>query len=438
MDFHLVMKFGGAGLADGDSVLRAARIVEDHAHRRPIVVVSAHEGVTRALEACARGAASGRAGLDALRIRHKGLLRQLGLEPELVDRQLTELGEVLANLATKHVLLAEELDFVLSFGERISARIVAACLRRLGVEATPVDAFDLGLTTDSCHGRARPLPGVEVRLRESLRGIPGIPVVTGFLAKDGSGNLTTLGRNGTDLTAALVAHAVSAERLIFWKDVPGILTAHPELVPEARVIHRLSLFEASELAFHGAEVLHPRSLDPALSADVILEVRSGDSPKRPGTTIHGGEPSRGPVAITGAGELAGLEVEGGGGPAMGTLFALLHAHHVSPRFLIPSSTGMRVFAPPCPGLESVADELRDLSRLIPSLASVVCIGAAQAETGPSALGALEAAGVHPKHTIFGGPLANRAFLVDPADRGLATRALHECLHGARTRVQPSR
>jgi aspartate kinase len=424
MQFPFVMKFGGAGLCDGSAVIRACDIISGHAEQNLIVVVSAHAGVTESLHRCAQEAAQGRVSLEALRIRHRGLLRQLGLDPELLDRLLGELGQVLYGLCGRPALAAEELDFVLSFGERMSARIVAASLRRRGLVATPVDAFDLGLTTDSCYGRARPLPGVEASLRRSLDDIPGLPIVTGFLAKDDRGNLTTMGRNGSDLTAALVARAVGARRLVFWKSVPGVMTADPALVPEARVIETLSFAAAEALAFHGADVLHPSTLEPVRDAELTVEVRDGRAPERPGTRLEKGSVTTGPVAIAGSAELAGLRVATDAGALPNALFALLHAHDVRPRYLHSGPEGVTVFAPKSTSLDILQRELSARATPLPSLASVVVIGG-EASSGWRALELCLARGLVPTRLQIGGGCTSQVFLFEPELRERALRMLHE-------------
>ena len=184
----------------------------------------------------------------------------------------------------------------MSFGERASARIVAGCFEAAGIPATPVDSYDLGLTTDSNHGNARPLPSEHAAVKRSVSEVPGVPVVTGFLAKDRAGNLTTLGRNGSDLSAALLAEAIGAGAVEFWKGVPGILTADPLIVPDARPIERLSFADAEELGQLGARVLHPDAIAPAKRADVEVCVRFVEDPAHPGTTLTGEEGADAPVA----------------------------------------------------------------------------------------------------------------------------------------------
>jgi aspartate kinase len=295
--FEKVMKFGGAALADGPAVERVCGLVRDFGGDRPIVVVSAHQGVTAMLDAHARAATQGAIDSDRFRIRHRGLLRQLALDAELLNRYFAELVSLLGEIARRQRLLPGERDLVLSYGERMSARIVAHALKKIGVPATPADAFDLGLTTDSNHGAARPLPESRVAVRAALLEIPGVPVVTGFLAKDLHGNLTTLGRNGSDLTAALVAEAVGATQLELWKAVPGMMTADPALVPDARVIERLSFEDAAALAAQGAEILHPEALAPALRAGVAVRFLDVRAPRSAGTVLDAGSATAAPVGI---------------------------------------------------------------------------------------------------------------------------------------------
>ena len=140
MSFDKVLKFGGAGLADGPAVLRACQIVQTHGGARPVVVVSAHQGVTDLLDTVTRSALEGHLEGDRVRIRHRTLLRQLSLDPDLLDRYFTELFGLLAEIRVRKRLLEGQHDHLLSFGERMSARIVAHTLKGMGLRATPIDA----------------------------------------------------------------------------------------------------------------------------------------------------------------------------------------------------------------------------------------------------------------------------------------------------------
>jgi len=143
----------------------------------------------------------------------------------------------------------------------------------------------LGLRTDSSFGRARPLPD-DGRIARAVAALPGVPVITGFVAADERGNLTTLGRNGSDYSAALFAAALDAQQIQVWKDVDGVHTADPRLVDGARPIRRMSYGEACELASFGSKVLHPAAMIPAMQRGITIAVRNTGDPQAPGTSIE--------------------------------------------------------------------------------------------------------------------------------------------------------
>ena len=296
----IVMKFGGAALADGVGIGRVGAILRARGGERPVAVVSAAQGVTELLLSVAAAAAAGRQELERVRVRHRTLLSQCGLDQELLNRLLSELAAVLAGIRARQAITPAERDFVLSFGERMSARVVAASLRASGHAATPVDAFDLGLLSDSNHGSARPIAGQSAAIRRALADVPGIPVVTGFLAKDAAGNLTTLGRNGSDLSASLLGEAAQAREVQFWKVVVGVMSADPGLVPAAQRLAKLSYALAAEYAFRGANVLHPGALEPLERANIPARVLSVHEQDGAGTLIDrdGSLPRTGAVGVT--------------------------------------------------------------------------------------------------------------------------------------------
>jgi len=288
-----VLKFGGAALVDGAGVWRACDLVVGRGGPSPVVVVSAAHGVTGLLDGLWRVAAGldtappeAEAGAHRVRIRHRTLLSELGLDAEFLDRHLRELTWVLAAIRSRAAPSPADRDHVLSFGERMSARIVAAALTARGVLATPVDAFDLGLVSDSNHGRARPLPGTAAQVGRALEAVRGVPVVTGFVAVDARGRLTTLGRNGSDLSASLIGAAVGAGEVQFWKSVVGILTADPALVPGARPLRSLDYVRAAEFARLGAQVLHPEALEPLRAENIPARVLCFEDPGDAGTRIE--------------------------------------------------------------------------------------------------------------------------------------------------------
>jgi aspartate kinase len=450
--FDKVLKFGGAALADGPGVERACRIVAEHGGRRPIVVVSAHQGVTSLLDTIARAAAQGLVEGDRVRIRHRTILRQLGFENDILDRYFVELYGLLAQIQRRGRLQPEERDHVLSFGERMSARIVAHALRDRGVPATPVDAWDLGLTTDSNHGSARPvfgrsgtseLPGSPESpsspssmgaIRRALAEIPGVPVVTGFLAKDSSGRLTTLGRNGSDLTAALLAEATSAQELQLWKAVGGMMTADPAIVPDARTIARLGFREAAELAFHGAEVLHPDALAPALRADVTVRILDVREPQAAGTLLDPGEAHEGPVGIAARRRIVRVSLDARGAerrvPIVADMIAALARHGLEPAAYSIGGEEVGVLAAPSPALDTFLSEIGRRARVEKDLALVAVVGRRrEGASGESpilerALSLLSAAGVDVLESIAGSARPSQVFVLRADDLERGVRALH--------------
>ena len=294
-----VWKFGGASLADAAAVRHAVRLIE--AHPGPLVIVaSALAGVTDQLLDGARRsvagepAAASQVAATFLR-RHRDLAhalvsgraarKALLLALDAAAREYREIAHAMASLGD---LSARASDTLAARGERASSAIVAAALSASGRRAQQIDAAEL-VATDGRHGAAAPdLALTRKRTRKRLKDLlrRGItPVVPGFIGRAPDGSVTTLGRGGSDLTATILARILGAERVVLWKDVPGILTADPKAVPDARLVPQLHHREAAEVAYFGAKVLHPRALIPLDGSRIALHVRSFLEPTRPGTEI---------------------------------------------------------------------------------------------------------------------------------------------------------
>jgi aspartate kinase len=281
----IVMKFGGTSLGDARHIREVVEIVRRQLPARPVVVVSAHAGVTDALLEVAARAPLGDATTEPIAARHRQILAGLGLPTDLLDPLLAELHDLARGLRLVGAASPKARDLLVSYGERCSARTVAAALGAGGIPATAVDAFAAGLRTDSAFGRARPLPD-DGRIEPAIAAIPGVPVVTGFIAADEHGNVTTLGRNGSDYSAALFGAALRVAEIQIWKDVDGVRTADPRLVPEAQPIRRMGFTEVCELASFGSKVLHPAAMVPAMQAGIPMSVRHTEAPEAPGTRIE--------------------------------------------------------------------------------------------------------------------------------------------------------
>ena len=296
----LAFKFGGSSLLGADRMLHAAALVGDAAEASPVtVVVSAMKGVTDSLLEIATKLkrdelAKAREAAQNLVALHLGVLNGLQLPEQdrvQVLHELKLLAHDLLHETPKRgpVIVAPALfDRLASFGERFSVRLFAAALTKLGIVAVPVASSDFVLTCDTFRD-AKPYLGqtrergraVLVPLLES--GI--VPVVTGFIGATFDGRMTTLGRNSSDFSAALIAYVVDAGELVIWTDVDGVFTACPREIAEAKLFHELSYDEAHALAAGGAKVLHPRVLPLAAEHDMTVWVRNTFKPHLRGTRI---------------------------------------------------------------------------------------------------------------------------------------------------------
>ena len=280
----IIMKFGGTSLGTAESIENVFRIVRDHIDRDPVLVVSAHEGVTNSLVEIARMAPGGDADVSKIEDFHHRLLDGLDLPVNLLDGQFGEMADLVRGMKLVSEASPRVQDLLLSFGERCSARVVAAYFNQQGMGAQAVDAFEVGLRTDSDFGRARPLAD-DGRIAENMSTIEGIPILTGFLGRDADGDITTLGRNGSDFSAALFGNALDAAEIQIWTDVDGVMTADPRLVEGARQIPIMSFGEASELAYYGGKVLHPATILPAMEKSIPVRVLNTNNADKTGTVI---------------------------------------------------------------------------------------------------------------------------------------------------------
>ena len=293
------MKFGGTSVEDAAAIRRLIGIVRSRLGSRPVVVVSALARVTDQLLEAGNAAAKGHlgAGLAIVRsiyVRHEQLADSLveGSAYSALDGELRaefrELESQLLTLEVSRQLDLKAQDRLLGFGERFSSRLIQEALLQAGVNAVHIDAGAC-IVTDTRHGGASPAWDVtEQRLRAAIcplleRG--RVPVLGGFIASTGDGVPTTLGRGGSDFSAAIVGAALCASCVEIWTDVDGIMTTDPKLCPDARMIPKLSFDEASELAHCGAKVLHPATLAPAMRQNIPVYVLNSRRPEGEGTEI---------------------------------------------------------------------------------------------------------------------------------------------------------
>jgi aspartate kinase len=295
----VVMKFGGTSVEDPAAISRTAGIVAGRLAlgKRSVVVVSALAKVTdqllRAASAAACGDRTGALAISSrLRCRHRdtaaALVKDSAELVSLIDQKFDSLDEILRGLAAILELTPRISDLVVSYGERISSRIVAAAFRDRGIDAAHVDAREV-IVTDSQFGKAIPQDTqIEKRSEEHLRPLLDankVPVMGGFIASNEDGITTTLGRGGSDFTGALVGGALNADSIEIWTDVDGIMTCDPRVCPEALRVKVISFEEAAELAYFGAKVLHPATILPAVKKNIPVLVLNSRNPSNEGTRI---------------------------------------------------------------------------------------------------------------------------------------------------------
>lgn len=308
-----IMKFGGTSVEGATAFQNAARIVFERRELQPVVVVSAMSGFTDALlesvqVALDSGPVEGLFDLEKHFDRHRRvidalLLNEAGRMRALVAQSRKEIGELLERAVPEAFEDKQRRkcfdDAVVSFGERMSAAMFAAVLAENSVSAEAVDAR-LCIITDDQHGSATPLidqtfSSTKQQLAPRLDSMV-IPVMGGFIGSTESGNTTTLGRGGSDYTAAIVGSAMNAKEIQIWTDVPGVLTADPRVAPKARTVPQLSFEEAAELAYFGAKVLHPKTLYPAIERNIPVRICNSRA-QESGSTLVLAETEKSPQTV---------------------------------------------------------------------------------------------------------------------------------------------
>jgi aspartate kinase len=295
----IVMKFGGTSVQDAQAIDRIAGIVRERLPEKPVVVVSALAKITDQLLAMASAAGSGNKAkalelCQAARERHFNTASEL-LGPQAfpqihaeLEADFNGLDELLRGIVAVGELTLRTTDNIAGFGERVSSKIAAAAFSLRGIDASHVDSRQC-LLTDNSFGKAVPqFEETKARLEETVRPLLDrgrVPVMGGFIGSTREGVSTTLGRGGSDFSAAIVGAEMDAQRIEIWTDVDGMMTTDPNLCPDAHRIKAISFEEAAELAYFGAKVLHPATLLPAIQKNIPVLVLNSRNSKNEGTRI---------------------------------------------------------------------------------------------------------------------------------------------------------
>ena len=275
----IVMKFGGSSVANAERIKHVASIIKAYQYRRPVVVLSAMGDTTDHLLEAADKAVEGTVDVAGVAKLHEETAAELGINIDTIEALLDELKQLLTGISMLKEVSKRSRDYLVSFGERMSVRMMAAYLNSQGIPAKFHDAWNVGFVSDSNFMSAELLDETWTNIPQFLNGYKNevyndIPIVTGFIAKDTKGNITTLGRGGSDLTATMIGAAMQAEEVQTWKDVDGILTADPRVVADAKPVPEVTYEEAQELAMFGAQVLHPRSMLPVRKTGTPVRVKN--------------------------------------------------------------------------------------------------------------------------------------------------------------------
>jgi len=288
-----VFKFGGSSLANDERIDHVAHLIKDQIEEgfQPrAVVCSAMGKTTNNLLSAGEFALEGRVCVDAIRTLHSNTMDVFNFSKNTkddVNSLLDECEQMLTGVKMIQELSPKSLDQLVSYGERCSVRIMAARLNQIGVPAQAFDAWDVGVLTDSQFGDAKLLPEHEGAVQKAFERIDKgvVAVVTGFIGHDPNGKITTLGRGGSDLTATALGASLGLDEIQVWKDVDGILSTDPRVVPHAVALDQVSFEEAAELAYFGAQVLHPIAMQPAMKYNVPVRVKNSYNPAAIGTFI---------------------------------------------------------------------------------------------------------------------------------------------------------
>jgi aspartate kinase len=437
----IVMKFGGSSVSDADRIRGVYEIVKRYAAEKPVVVCSAIRGITDDLIKLAHESVTGTTGLfERIQERHFQVIDALGLDRGLIKDNLAELSVLIKGISLVKELTPRTLDYVASFGERLSCRIIAAAFTKAGLPTEEHDAFEIGMITDDKFGAANPLPEAEMELKRNLTKMTKIPLVTGYIGKTKSGDITTLGRNGSDYTATILGAAVQAKEVQVWTDVDGIMTADPNIAKSAKTIETLSFGEASELAYYGGKLAHPFTILPAIRKNIPVRVLNTFKPDHPGTKILANVPDgrKGVKSIAYKRHQIIINLESTlmlmGHGFLSRIFDTFARHEIVINMVSTSEVSVSVTTDSPKNLEkAIGDLSKEFEVTVEKDKTIMCVVGDGIKYTPGIAGdvfsALKDAGVNSLMISQGASKINLAFVINTEDVPTAIRALHQKFFG---------
>ena len=438
----IVMKFGGSSVANAERIKHVASIIQNFAQKRPVVVLSAMGDTTDHLLEAAELAVNGTVDIAKVEKLHIDTAKELGIEVPAIQELLEELKTLLTGIKMLHELTKRTRDYLVSFGERMSVRMMAAYLSKIGTGAKFYDAWDIGMVSDSNYMSAELLDDVWENIPKALESYKSgktkeIPIVTGFIAKDKNGIITTLGRGGSDLSATMIGAATDAEEIQTWKDVDGILTTDPRVVKEAKTVPEVTYEEAQELAMFGSQVLHPRSMIPCRKTGTTVRVKNSYNIDSPGTVIvekHSGATPR-VTAITCVKNVTLIDIQSSGmfGAAgfLAHIFNQFLKWNISIDVIATSEVSVSLTVNTKADLSGLIDDLERVAdvnvKTAKSIVTLICDASHSSSILSDAFSALSKEGVNVQMISQGASKVNISMLVDEDETNKVVQILHSAL-----------
>ena len=438
----IVMKFGGSSVANAERIRNVASIIQAYEKDRPIVVLSAMGDTTDHLLEAADLAVQGQVDIAKVEKLHYDTAKELDLEIPAIAELLEELKTLLTGISMLKELTKRTRDYLVSFGERLSVRMMAAYLQKKGTGAKFYDAWDAGFVSDSNYMSAELLDQVWESIPEKLGDYKEgknreIPIVTGFIAKDKKGIITTLGRGGSDLSATMIGAALKADEIQTWKDVDGILTADPRVVKDARPVSEVTYEEAQELAMFGSQVLHPRSMVPCRKSGTRVRVKNSYNIKSPGTLIvekHSG-PTPPVTAITSVKNVTLIDIQSsrmlGASGFMAHIFNQFLKWEISVDVVATSEVSVSLTVSSKIDLTGVLADLERVAEVKAkkgkAIVTIICDAAHSSRILADVFSALAKENINVQMISQGASKVNISFLVDEDHADDTVKILHQAL-----------
>lgn len=434
----IVMKFGGSSVANAQRIRAVGDIIQTRLPEEPIIVFSAFGKTTDQLLEAGNRALQGFVEMDSVVTNHQTIASELGVNHAEINPLLDELKRLVTGISLIRELSPKTKDYLVSFGERLSVRMITAYLKQEGILATYLDAGDAGMKTDEAFGNATILPSAPVELRKNLSSArengKKTLIVTGFIGKDAQGNITTLGRGGSDLTASVIGSAMDVSRIEIWKDVDGLLSTDPRVAKNAIGISEISFEEASELAYFGAKIFHPRSILPAMQKNIPVVVKNSYNPTHPGTTIlnQTKKPHHGLRAIGFKKNVVLVDIVSsrmlGQFGYLAKVFEVFNELEISVDLIATSEVSISLTVDSEKNVEKLAQALAEFAevKIARNKASVslICKSSESLEMLEQAFDTLKTVGIAPQMISHGASKVNTGFVIEGNELETCVQALH--------------